>query len=110
MAGISATEFAKKIISIADQFGLEDLKVSIFEDLILKIRINLGEMYIDVFYNAESGKRAYALIKDNERIFGADNTGRWHKHPFANPDGHTFCKEVSFEDFLKETFEFLGKK
>lgn len=109
MAGISATEFAKKIISIADQFGLEDLKVSIFEDLILKIRISLGEMYIDIFYNAASGKTAYALIKDNERIFGADNTDRWHKHPFVNPERHTVCKEVSFEDFLKETFGFLGK-
>lgn len=31
--------------------------------------------FIDAFFNAETGTTAFALIREDKRIFGADNTG-----------------------------------
>ncbi len=38
------------------------------------------------FYNEATGKTAFALIKDARRVFGADNRGGWHWHPFETPE------------------------
>ena len=61
-----------------------------------------GEQFIDVFFNEETGRTAYALIKDEKRLFGADDTGGWHVHPFADPDHHAALKEpMTFVEFVK---------
>jgi hypothetical protein len=39
-------------------------------------------------YNEFTRRTALVLIKNNQRIFGADNTGGWHLHPFADPSRH----------------------
>jgi hypothetical protein len=44
----------------------------------------------------------FALIENNQRVFGADNAGdKWHWHPAENPDSHVPVKvDVTFEEFL----------
>ena len=55
----------------------------------LKIRIALtNDEFVDLFYNEESGRTDFALIKNNLRIYGADNAGGWHLHPFDDPNRH----------------------
>ena len=50
----------------------------------IKLRVELWiSGQIEAFYNEETETTAYAFIRDGQRIFGADNTGRWHFHPFA---------------------------
>lgn len=44
--------------------------------------------FIDVFYNEPTGTAAYALILNGRRVFGADNAGGWHIHPFDDPERH----------------------
>ena len=59
--------------------------------------------FADTFYNDVSGRTAFALIKNQRRIFGADNTGGWHWHPFGDPDNHRPADgAVSFHDFLDQ--------
>ena len=53
----------------------------------LRIEITLGG-FIDAFYNEQTGTTAYALIWQGERVFGIDNTGGWHVHPFEDPARH----------------------
>jgi hypothetical protein len=59
--------------------------------------------FIDAFFNEQTGTTAFALIREGERIFGADNTGGWHVHPFADPDRHDLLPEpMSFAEFVAE--------
>ncbi len=62
-----------------------------------------------MFYNEITQKTAYVLIKKSKRIFGADNTGGWHKHTFEKPEGHVPSEEIDFENFLKEINSNLNK-
>lgn len=59
-------------------------------------------VFIAVFFNAETMKTSFALIKQDQRIFGADNTRGWHLHPFGDTENHFTCGEISFESFLAQ--------
>lgn len=58
---------------------------------------------MDAFYNEQTGTTAFALIRDGRRVFGADSTGGWHVHPFADPSQHVpLQSEMSFALFVAE--------
>ena len=64
--------------------------------------------FVDAFYNEATGRTSFALIKGTDRIFGADNTSRWHWHPFDAPDTHIPTPDpVTFEVFLMQIEERL---
>jgi hypothetical protein len=76
------------------------------EEPVLKLRVHLGaSLFVDIFFNADTGKTSFALIKDGQRIFGVDNTRRWRLHPFGNPERHCPCDETSFASFLRQVEE-----
>jgi hypothetical protein len=71
----------------------------------LRIEIVTGGL-IDAFYNEQTGTTAFALIRAGRRAFGADNTGGWHVHPFADPEGHaSLPAELSFASCLAQLEE-----
>ena len=76
--------------------------VRILDDTVVKIRVVLTYgPFIDVFYNADSRKCSYALVKGGARVYGADNAFiGWHVHPFQNPQDHVRTPDVSFAEFL----------
>jgi hypothetical protein len=77
------------------------VELLLLEEPILKCRVYLGSsIFIAVFFNAETIKTSFALIKEGQRIFGADNTRGWHLHPFGNADSHFACEAMSFAAFL----------
>jgi hypothetical protein len=81
--------------------GIEPI---LLEEPVLKLRVHLGaSLFVDVFFNADTGKTSFALIKDGQRIFGADNTRGWHLHPFG--ERHCPCDETSFASFLRQVEE-----
>ncbi len=53
----------------------------------LRIEVTSGG-FVDVFFNEVTGTTAYALIRQGIRVFGVDNTGGWHMHPFEDPGRH----------------------
>ncbi len=66
--------------------------------------------FIDAFFNAETGTMAFAFIREGKRVFGADNTGGWHMHPFDDPEEHrALANAMTFADFVKAVEErFVG--
>jgi hypothetical protein len=68
----------------------------------LNLRVPLTiDGFVEVFYNEQTGTTAYALIQDGQRVFGEDNTGGWHVHPFDDPACHDLLPdEMSFADFI----------
>ena len=58
--------------------------------------------FLEAFYNEVTDKTAFALIRADQRIFGADNTGGWHWHPFESPGQHIPDSNViTFQALLK---------
>ncbi|MEW6618652.1 MAG: hypothetical protein AB1422_04785 [bacterium] len=102
MVNLSPIEFSKEIINVASKSELvESFEVNILDDMIVKIRVYLTDgTFIDIFYNADTQKIAYALIKNKKRIFGIDNTDGWHLHPFKSPEIHQTCNSITFQEFL----------
>jgi hypothetical protein len=70
----------------------------------ISLRVDIRpDGFIDVFYNDQTETTAFALIRDGKRVFGADNTGGWHSHPFSDPARHDLLPgPVSFTDFVAE--------
>ena len=103
MAGLTAFEFARTVQDTCHHSKLVvSYEVQLLDDIVVKMRIALTiTAFIDLFYNADTGKCAYALIENNRRIFGADNAFiGWHIHPFDKPDQHIPSEGVSFSEFL----------
>lgn len=74
----------------------------------LRIQITVGS-YIDAFYNEQTGTTAYALIDKGQRIFGADNTGGWHYHPFHDPTRHDpLTDAMTFAEFVAQIERYYG--
>jgi len=105
-------EFIKEVENVAKLYSL---KVEILAKTknAVKIKVSVTEnIYIQLYYNQETGTRNYVLIGWNRRLFGRDCVGGvWHKHPFENPENHDFSedgkREVSISDFFEEVFNLL---
>ncbi|HEC67299.1 MAG TPA: hypothetical protein ENI35_00555 [Candidatus Desulfofervidus auxilii] len=99
---MNALAFSKEVIDVCSKFQfVRGIDIILLDEPIAKIRILIKEgLFIEVFFNAESNKYSFALIKDNKRIYGIDNTKEWHIHPFNNPESHIPSKPVSFLDFM----------
>lgn len=66
----------------------------------IRVPLTLGG-FVDAFFNEQTGTTAFALIQDDVRVFGADNTGDWHLHPFDNPERHQeLSGEMAFAEFI----------
>jgi hypothetical protein len=105
MAGVSAERFEQKIRERCAKSSSVMRVVSISESKRhVRMRIFLiNRSFVDVYYNHETGKTAFAHIQKTKRIFGADNTnGYWHWHPYQNPEEHIAVeKDISFDAFLQ---------
>ena len=74
----------------------------------LRIETTAGG-YIDAFFNEQTGTTAYALIDGDKRIFGADNTGGWHQHPFHDPTRHDpIPSAMIFAEFIAQVEQQYG--
>ena len=78
----------------------------------ISIRVPLNVYgFVDAFYNEQSGTIAFALIHNDNRIFGADNTGGWHLHLFEHPEQHLpLSNEISFAEFIAAIEKHYAEK
>lgn len=66
----------------------------------LRIELSIGG-FVDAFHNEETGTTAFAWIHEGKRVFGADNSGGWHLHPFADPALHVpLPQAMAFPEFM----------
>ena len=100
---MNAFEFSKYAIEVCSKFDfIEKIEILLLDEPVSKIKAIINaRTFINIFYNSESEKFSFALIKNNKRIFGVDNTRNWHIHPFENPDSHVNSSEISLLDFLE---------
>ena len=75
----------------------------------VRVYLTMPETFVNVFYNLETDKTAFALVQTGRRIYGVDNakTG-WHRHPFSDPDQHIVCSPVTFTEFLRTVEKYFS--
>jgi hypothetical protein len=104
---MNAFEFSKQAIHGCSKFSfVQEIEIQLLDEPVVKIKAFIdANTFINIFYNAETLKYSFALVRNNKRIFGADNTRNWHIHPFENPDSHLETTEMSLADFFKPMFD-----
>ena len=109
---MSIAEFQHQIFEVALSSAICDIPiVRRISPTAIKLRVYLTFAgYIDIFYNRETDRVAFALIQQGNRVYGADNTGGWHLHPFNDPSQHIpLSTAMSFADFVKEIENFYQR-
>ena len=102
----------KEANDIANKYKLKLVETDRTEHIIsLKLLID-NELFIQIYGNAEKDKLNLALIFKKGRLYGYDSEGgKYHCHPFDNPEEHIFINEMkSIRDFVQESMSFLEEK
>lgn len=69
----------------------------------VKANIYLCEkVFISFRYNARNGRTDFALIQNEQRVFGYDNLKTWHCHPYTNPSKHVACSNPSTNKIISD--------
>jgi hypothetical protein len=102
---VTLREFERQVLAVAmasPMCGIPTIRRLTSTSINLRLNVTTGG-FIDAFYNEQTGTTAFALIRNDQRIFGADNTGGWHVHPFADPNRHDpIPNPMSFAEFVAE--------
>lgn len=104
---MTSNEFEPAIFEVANRSPIgETPTIRRLTPTAITIRVTLTVGgFVDAFFNEQTGTTAFALIQNDRRIFGADNTGGWHIHPFKHPEQHEPLEQpLSFVQII-ETIE-----
>lgn len=99
---MDAFEFSKEAISACAKHSfIREIEIQLLDEPVAKIKAIIdSDTFVSIFYNAETARYSFALIKEDQRVFGIDNVKGWHIHPFESPDSHTESSEISLSGFL----------
>lgn len=84
---MTLAEFQRLIFDVAITLpicGIPVVRRLMASSINLRVEVATGG-FVDIFYNEETRTTAYALIRADRRVLGADNTGGWHVPPFDDP-------------------------
>lgn len=58
---------------------------------------------LNIYYNQVLRIQSFALIMDNNRVWGLDRDNKfgWHEHPVDNPETHESTKEHSIAEIIE---------
>lgn len=58
--------------------------------------------FLRVYFNETTGTIAFALISDQQRVWGVDYDNRrgWHLHPVENPTEHMMIAPLSISEIV----------
>ncbi|MBI5399256.1 hypothetical protein HZB07_01375 [Candidatus Saganbacteria bacterium] len=78
----------------------------------LKIKLVINRLcFIQVYVNFSRKIKSYTLVFNGQRLFGVDcDDGRWHEHPWNNPDEHKFIREQSIREVMFDIYNVLSEK
>lgn len=94
--------YARYVIEVCANYDfIKSIDIILLDEPVIKIKATVNnETFISIFYNSETQKYSFTLIRNNKRIFGMDNTKQWHIHPFEDPDAHLPSDDLNLFIFL----------
>lgn len=106
---LSIEEFHKRLVDAFRKYHPGgDLEINEMSILRLKVRYYIAvSLFIDVFYAFRTEKVSFAVIQKGKRVFGIDNLGDWHSHPFERPEDHVKITEPSIETMVIESVRVI---
>lgn len=109
---MKAEDFRNTLVSVVKHnFPEGDIIITDRRQITVEARVKiLEDVFIEVYYNALTDKKSFALIKKNQRVFGYDNYKYWHVHPMEDIKAHLPCEEPSIEKILEEMKEIILSK
>ena len=68
-----------------------------------------NQMFLSFYYNEATGTMAFALILDENRIWGLDfdNIRGWHSHPVIAPDQHVKISPQNLPEIIQQFAQAL---
>jgi hypothetical protein len=68
-------------------------------------------LFVRFYVNQHTETIAFALIQNQERIWGIDRDNRrgWHQHPLDAPDSHLGIEPLSMAEIMQEMLSILRK-
>ena len=68
------------------------------------------DLFLRVYFNESTGTTAFALIKDQRRIWGVDFDNRrgWHLPPHDDPTEHRSIAPLSIQEIVRLLTEVLS--
>jgi len=112
MDGMSLEEFESRVIAIcSDSPVVRNISTLASGLTWVQLRAHLvDDSFVDIFYNQITGKTAFAQIRNDRRVFAADNKKGWHWHPREDPGSHKRSdSEITFEEFMHQVEEYFMK-
>ena len=102
-------DFRNLLISaVKHNFPAASVTLTEKRGITLEARVKISEeIFLEVYYNTLNDKKSFALIKNNQRIFGYDNYKYWHVHPHNNVTTHVLCEEPPIERVFEEIKEVI---
>ncbi len=63
----------------------------------------LGGLFLAFYYNQMTGTQAFALVRDEQRLWGIDydNLRGWHEHPVGQPELHVILEAQTISSIIK---------
>ncbi len=63
----------------------------------------VGGLFLAFYYNQITGTQAFALVRDEQRIWGIDydNLRGWHEHPLEQPELHVVLEAQTISSIIK---------
>lgn len=109
MLSVTCAVFAQRVMdACADSDKVIGCAVLLYDVPVVKFRVDMTDSsFMDVFYNADTGKVSFAWIVGEQRVFGVDNTRGWHVHPLCDPVRHQAHPPMTFEEFLADVEEHI---
>lgn len=82
------------------------------EALVVKGRVRLEQdRFLQVYFNERTGTTAFALIENEQRIWGVDydDLRGWHMHPVDHPARHEEVEPMSPHEVVETLAEVWGR-
>jgi hypothetical protein len=101
---LSVEEFHQELVDdLLKYLPGGDLEIIEMSILRLKVRFYIAvSFFVDIFYAVRTQKVSFAVVQKGKRIFGIDNLGGWHSHPFGKSEEHVKIPEQSIESIVIE--------
>jgi hypothetical protein len=106
------TDFRKELFeSLKRHFPAARIESQERRGVVCEARVHIDEeTFIEVYFNAITGKKSFALISNGKRITGYDNYKFWHFHPPGAPSEHIPCDEPPVNSVILRFKDILDKK
>ena len=110
---MNIVDFKEEIKNLVEEIGyVKDTQIVDETVNTIKLRLIVNKFcFIQIYINIKKKLKNYVVLLSGQRVFGIDcDGGRWHLHPWDDPNGHKYTKKVSLRDFLFQVYKELQKK